>query len=459
MSKKGILMNFQILEQELFSMVRDKMPTHLEHLTWSKPQLREHQSHRLQQILTHAKQHTHYYQKVLHDIDTESFNLADLQQLPINTKQDTLDNWNDFVVDQVITRDKAEQHLKNFREGISDNPFYNDNYLLFATGGSSGLRGLFVWSITDFADFICQAYRYQIKDKKVDHDGMKLAVLVSPTWLHASLAVFYEHPNPAVEVKHFPATMPINQLMQELEQYQPDQIIGYSTIIVELSHFANAGQLHIKPSYVSTNSEPLDQAGRNSINKAWALEATNMWCSVEAGFMGSEDEQHKGMWITDDFCILESVDENLQPVANPGDAKKLLMTNLLNHSFPLIRYVIDDSVSINNTTDNTYRLAGDIRCRVTDWFIYHENIKINPMTFCLPLEEYEEIHGFQVQQTPSGAVINLVSNVALDLAAIKESIQHALEESGLKNAKIEVKQLAEIARHDETGKIKRFIAC
>jgi phenylacetate-coenzyme A ligase PaaK-like adenylate-forming protein len=39
---------------------------------------------------------------------------------------------------------KAKAHLQKFRDGEVTNHLYQDNYLLFATSGSSGQRGLFV---------------------------------------------------------------------------------------------------------------------------------------------------------------------------------------------------------------------------------------------------------------------------------------------------------------------------
>jgi len=38
----------------------------------------------------------------------------------------------------------AKTHFQKCRDGEITNPFYQDNYLLFTTGGSSGKRGLFV---------------------------------------------------------------------------------------------------------------------------------------------------------------------------------------------------------------------------------------------------------------------------------------------------------------------------
>ncbi len=452
-------MDFKETQQQLIALVRNKMPDHLRHLSWSKQELAAQQLYAFKRLLTHAKQHTTYYKNVLKDLDVASFKLEEINQIPMTTKQDTLEHWNDFIADQVITREQAELHLKNFRDGATDNPFYDNQYLLFATGGSSGLRGLFVWSLEDFADLICQVYRYPIRDHELKGPGTKQAIIVAPTWLHASLPVFVNNPDDTVQVKHFPASMPIKEMGKRLEEYQPDYLIGYSTVLVELSHLANSGDLlHIQPSYISTNSEPLDESGRDSIRKAWGVEVNNMWGSVEAGIMGVEDHRHMGMWISDDCCILEPVDENLNPVSNPDDAKKLLMTGLLNTTFPLIRYVIDDSVSIREITNHTYRLAGDIRARATSWFNYKNDIKISPMVFRLPLEEHQEIDEFQVEQTKEGAIIRLVSSNNLDTMVIRDELLGALGNLGLKNAELEIEQVSQISRNEETGKIRQFIA-
>lgn len=452
-------MDFNRLRETFIQAVREQMPIQLDRLNWSKDQLEKNQLQSLRHILKHAKQHTKYYKKILSDIDPDNFQIADLNKIPITTKQDTLDHWDDFVIDNQFTREQAEAHLQQFRDGKIDNPFYQDQYLFFATGGSSGQRGLFVWNIPDFAECVSLVYRYQIRDEqKNKNPSRKMATVVAPSWLHASLPVFSINVDPAIEIRHYSADTPLDVIAKQLNDYQPDYLIGYSSVIVELSHAARSGRLNINPQRVSTNSEILDDEGRASIYEAWNVEVNNMWGSVEAGILGVEDDAHEGMWLSDDYCIVEPVDEQLNPVASPEDARRLVITNLYNHTFPVIRYVLDDAVVIDHPKGQTFGLAKTIQGRADDWFVYQDTTRIHPMTFRHVLGQDAAISEYQVEQTEDGAEIRLIADTAIDTEALKDRLVEELTQAGLPSPTLTVIQLNQLPRHEETGKLKRFIA-
>ena len=62
---------------------------------------------------------------------------ADLERLPVMTKADLMDNFDDIVTDARLSRDLCEDHLERADE------YLLDEFHVVASGGSSGQRGVF----------------------------------------------------------------------------------------------------------------------------------------------------------------------------------------------------------------------------------------------------------------------------------------------------------------------------
>jgi len=451
-------MEFETLWERLKQKAREKMPGHLQRLNFTREERIEHQQKALARLLIYVKKHTPYYQKSLKEIDVENFKLADMGTLPVTTKQDTLLHWNDFVSDGVVTKAQAEQHLQALRDDPTVNPFYKEKYFIFATGGSSGRRGLFIWSDDDFADVICAFHRYMVRDdQRLGKSCKKISVVVSPSWLHMSQAVNIFDYDPSTLVQYISADLPAKAMVERLEEFQPDLLMGFSTSIAELAHLATCGRLNIKPNRVCTHSEPLLDDDRQVIREAWQVEVNNLWGSTEVGVTGFEDDEHLGLWISEDCCLIEAVDEDLQPVSQPQETKNLLVTSLINYTFPLIRYVLDDAVPIEELEDRGFRLARHITGRADRWFVYSGNVKVHPIAFRHVLGQDKNIQEYQVTQTKQGAEVAVVTEGEASLTTVEQALKQELLQAGLVQPEVVVRRVTKLERHAETGKRKRFI--
>ncbi len=181
-----------------------------------------------------------------------------------------------------------------------------------------------------------------------------------------------------------------------------------------------------------------------------------MWGSVEMGISGVEDDEHTGLKLSEDLCIYETVDENLNPTDDPEQVKKLLVTNLYNYSLPLIRYVVDDTLEIKKPDDCAYRLVTAIKGRADDWFNYGD-IRIHPMTFRHVFGQDQNIIEYQVKQTVKGADIFLICDGQANTNKLNEALTEALIKAGLASPQINISIVKKLERHAETGKLKRFV--
>ena len=454
-------MNFEKTREQLIKRVHNSIPEHIKRLSWSKEALLDFQTARLRNILETAYNKSPYYREILEDFDINSFELRDLSELPVLKKDTVMENWDSIVTVQGINKKIAENHLEKLRDGETDNPYFDDRYLFIATGGSSGKRGLFLWDEEFLSETVCLCYRYLAdQERKEGNTGkINMAVLEAPSLLHGSRHLFTVNYARNITVKSLSSLDGSEKQHSILNEFQPEYLVGFASVIAELAYAQLKGELNISPRWIATNSEPLDDEMKQVIREVWGVHTQNSWGSVEIGLVAIETDNVHGMTIGEDGVILEVVDNSLKPVTNKKDARKVIATNLINKSFPLIRYVIDDVIEIQdkNTAYPAFREIKSILGRADDWFTYGK-CRVHPMIFRHILGQNKEIEEYQVIQTMDGADILIVSSEGIDLEPLRNGIKSNLLKEGLSNPLLNINLVDSLPRHPETGKVKRFIA-
>ncbi len=122
--------------------------------------------------------------------------------------------------------------------------------------------------------------------------------------------------------------------------------MGYASVIGRLARATLAGELHIRPERVSTNSEPLLPEDRDAIVDAWQTPLHNLCGSTQLGVQAVGCGQGPGLHICEDEVLLERVDGTGAPVGPDEPAVRTLATGLSNRTFPFIRYDLGDDVTL-----------------------------------------------------------------------------------------------------------------
>ena len=423
------------------------MPDHLARINWSRQQIDAFQLEQLKRLLTHAKENSSYYKNILSALDISSMQYSDLNTLPILNKKMLLAHWDEIICVPEITKAKAEAHFQTLQDNPKANPFFKNQYYITASGGSSGLRGLYAWDLNYFAEITAVDFRYQIQDetKNKRFTPRITAVLTAPSPIHASTPLCTTRFALEDKILHLPVSRPIQVLCEQLNQIQPTHLIGYASVISRLAREALRGILHISPKRVTTNSEPLNNKARENILNAWGVSANNTWGSVEMGIAGVEDDHHQGLILSEDMIIFDPKD------------KQLIITNLFNYTLPLIRYVVDDIVKIKPSPISAYHVTENIAGRNDDWFVYPNQIEIHPRIFWNVFEQEIRISEYQVEQKPKGAHIRVMSCDDVDFDLLQKKLVDSLENAGLSQPEISIQRVKHITRHQETGKLRRFI--
>ena len=443
-------MDYQTIHHKIGHKVQKIMPEHLARLNWSRKEIDAFQQKQLKALLRHVKKNSPFYQDILKNIDIDTVTCKDLKKLPTLNKETLLKHWDDIICVPELNKRKADAHFDLLRDNPSANPFFENQYYITASGGSSGVRGLYAWDLDYFAEITAVDFRYQIRDelKNKSFTPRVVAVLTAPSPIHASTPLCTTRLAVEDKIFHLPVDTSIQALCKKLNTIQPTQLIGYASVISRLAREARRGILNISPKRVTTNSEPLNDTARENIKKAWHIDANNTWGSVEMGIAGIEDDAHQGLLLSEDMIIFE-------PQKN-----HLITTNLFNKTLPLIRYIVDDIVHIKTALNSAYKITPTIAGRNDDWFMYDdqiEKIEVHPMMFWDVFEREVLISEYQVKQTPAGAEISIIGYDGLDFTSIRNKLLRNLKKAGLSNPEIIIKRVNQIERHEETGKLRRFM--
>ena len=438
------------------SAVQAALEDHVTRLDWSREQITRYRDQRLQALFAYARERSPFFARRLVDLDPLSASVADLASLPMMTKRDVQDEWDAIVTARDLTRDSAERILAE-QQGFSYTP---GDQQVFSSGGSSGVRGVYVWDWQFFVSVACLAWRMQAREERraAPQSRKLLAVLEAGTPPHASTPLFDVPTAAGMDTVVIEAAAPFDDVLAAVSAARPTHLVGYASVIGRLARAELAGQLELHPVRVSTNSEPLLDEDRQAIREAWNVSVHNLWGSTEIGVQAVGCGRGEGLHVCEDEVVLERVDENGLPVGHDEPAARTLATGLANLTFPFIRYDLGDQVTwLPDPCEcgSAFARVADIGGRRDDDFRYGTTT-VPASVFRFVLGTDPRVSEYQVTQTLSGADIFVVGMP--DVNALSTSLVTALQRHGFAEPQIAIRVVEEIPRHHASGKLQRFIA-
>lgn len=152
---------------------------------------------------------------------------------------------------------------------------------------------------------------------------------------------------------------------------------------------------------VIATAEPLTEAMRATIERAFQCPVYNRYGSREAGDIASECRHQRGLHVNPLFTQLEVVDDLGQPLGY-GQEGQFLVTNLHNRVMPLIRYAIGDRgvlraperCSCGVSWPTIVALTG----RVNDWVFLADGSRLRCSALESVLVKLPALKRFQIHQ-------------------------------------------------------------
>ena len=436
--------------------IRAAIEDHVARLEWPRERIARYRTERLRALLSHARERSPFHAARMRDVDPSSATLEDLSRFPPMSKREAQDEWDAIVTVPGLDRAGAEGILGQQR-WFSYSPSGDQ---VFSSGGSSGVRGVYVWSWQLLVTLGCLAWRTQEREERRSpgtRGAARLAVLEAGEPPHASTPLFDVAFAPGMATAVIPAGAPFDEIRAAVAEVRPTHLVGYASVVGRLARATIAGDLDIRPVRVSTNSEPLTEEDRTAIGAAWDAPVHNLWGSTEIGVQAVGCGHGEGLHVCEDEVVLERVDEDGRPVAPDQPAARTLATGLASRAFPFIRYDLGDEVTTLSGPcpcgSSMMRIA-DVAGRRDDDFRYGTQT-IPAAAFRYVLGTDPAVLEYQVQQTRTGAVVRVVGRP--DVAELTAALAASVRRFGLSEPELRVVPVPRIERHAATGKLKRFV--
>jgi phenylacetate-CoA ligase len=435
---------YQRIRAAHLAAVAATMDDHVGRLDWSSERIRDHRERKLRAHLGYARERSPFYADRLSGLDLDTVTVADLTAVPMLTKAEAQGGWDAIVTTPELNHAGAERFL-------SEQTWFaytRDDQQLFSSGGSSGVRGVYVWDWSFFVTTACLAWRMQARDERrqVPVPASKLAVLTAGLPPHASTPLFDVPTVAGMGTVVIEAGAPFDEVLDGVRAHAPTHLVGYASVIGRLARATLSGDLDIRPVRVSTNSEPLLPEDRDAITDAWGATLHNLWGSTEIGVQAVGCGYGDGLHVCEDEVILELVDG------------RTLATGLSNRTFPFIRYDLGDEITLLDEPcpcGSAFARVADISGRRDDDFRYGSHT-VPASAFRHVLGTDRRIVEYQVHQTATGAEVLVVATD--DVQELASALVTALQRHGLAHPDIHIRAVETLGRNQASGKLARFIA-
>jgi phenylacetate-coenzyme A ligase PaaK-like adenylate-forming protein/putative sterol carrier protein len=436
--------------------------------------LAELQQEKFHKMLRHAVDNCPFYRNLYREIDIET---ASIQELPTIDKTMVMNNFEDIVTDSRLNLAEIRAFLNNL---TSRKAIYENEFVVGATSGTTGTPGVFCYSFAEWRTAMLSNTRGmdEVAEKEAqgiltqdggDGDKYRFAMITSPNIESLSAITAVHLPTWLTIPKVFSTLATNEELVEQLNEFQPDIVCGHTSRILDLAYEQMAGRLRVKLTRISTFAEFLSDAARRLLEEVFETEVFNRYQASELMNIGWECSRHEGIHVNSDLVLLESVDESNRPVPRGERGSKLLITNLYNYTQPLIRYELSDLVTFSTKTCSCglpFALIDRIEGR-NDGILKFKNGKgeticLYPYDIEMTFSEISDIKSFQVIQKSDSAIeVRVVptGDPKDAISRVKENVQEELlAKAGLAGAvDVQVEGVEEIPRDRKTGKFRRII--
>lgn len=335
---------------------------------WTPEQVQAWQEERLHAIMEHVYNHTKYYRRVFDELGLKPSDICtaeDLKKLPIITKQIAREHFDEIVPDNLSSF--------RYREG--------------KTGGTTG-EPMFYYCDEDTWGYVTATKVYHWRKYGYEY-GESFAAMGSASLFakKASLVrriydrIRNEVPMNTVNLTDELCEKYIGIIREKKIRY----IYGYAASIYVFTKYVAAHNIDLKQiKGVFTTSETLTDENRELIKKTYDCVVMDCYGARDAGMNAYERAYHE---YEIGYNVLVETMNDFEP--NTGT---LLTTNLLNFTFPLIRYQFGDDGEIaprNESKGYNGQLLHRVLGRTSDVMRLENGHNMTATGFSMIMKEFD----------------------------------------------------------------------
>lgn len=377
---------------------------------WPQQKLYEFQYDLLKKLMVHVNQNVPYYRRLFRreKVGPKTIKcIEDLEKLPILTKKDVSANYKRLYAGNVSSRGSIYR----------------------STSGTSGFSLKFCLDKKTYAAILGahKYYRlmmgYDIDKEKV----LRIPIINSP--------LFFKHEKSSIrEGSYSPVIKQVvyswkkmddeifKRYVHQIRKYNITRIEGFPSVVYPFSKYLEKNKIKLAIKSVFLSSEMIYDFHIEHIEKNIA-EVYKMYGSAESCVLACDCEKKNGLHINP-HGIGEIMNKK------PNGSGELIMTNLLNYTFPLLRYNIRDNVEIKYNRCSCGRILPrmtKIEGRDNDFVYLPDGEIIHHYSFANIPKSVPEIEDILIHQHDDYSITCMVvkktsSNKALIMGEVKKRI-------------------------------------
>jgi phenylacetate-CoA ligase len=411
---------------------------------------------RLQKLCESALQSPFYAKRIV-DIPK---NIDDFAKIPFLTRQDVFDNSYPRSTD-MLTTDIADM-------------------IVSSTGGSSGIARYTLLTHSEWDEF-CALQAESMKKIGISKDDTVANLMVAGSMWPSFLGVheIIKH----IGATHLPisANIDINRIMELIVDFKPTALISLPTLFVLLTDIAK--QKNIKLDHIKTIAyagEHMSKEVRKYIGESLGVENIRAlaYTSADVGLMGYQCSgcQPNEYHLPKGYQYMEIYDFENERLCNEGEQGEVIITGLVKHAMPIIRYRLGDVAcftgkacscgdsnpvfTLSGRAGEDFKLGGayismNVIEETVGKFSGHKGVSMNhTLTLEDAVNQMDII--LAIESSDPAASESCTEAIKDELMARIPEIKVGLEMNFIRNYEITFLQIGALERSPITGKVKRL---
>lgn len=335
----------------------------LERNVWkSSAKIRRLQDRKLRKLLHRAWNHSAYYRQRMTaaGIQEAQLDTVPLSTLPIITKHELLEHFDELTTDPRLT----QKTLREFDQSAKDQACLFDRYHVVHSSGSSESPGYFIYDEAAWQTMLAGILRGALwgmtlrqRIQLLRRKPRILYIAATDGRYGGAMAVSAGIQGIQAEPLLLDIKLPLSDWVNKICSFQPSIVVGYPSALKILAGLVDQGQVKLNLQRVLSCGEPLNGSLRSYLESRLDAEIINLYGASESLALGVECRAEEGMILFDDLNIIEVVHG------------RVVLTCLYNTVQPLIRYELDDQLTLKESRKGFSRAAIEV-CRSEDlmWF-------------------------------------------------------------------------------------------
>lgn len=322
----------------------------------------------LTNLLLHATRHSAFYKKYE--------NFKSIQDFPLVDKGILREHWDEILVPEF--------------KGRSDNKEKR-------TSGSTGTPFVILWDRRKHSRMIADIKYFARMGGCESHERV-VCMVVNDKVIPPKDKM--ERDNVYTIQCGFFDDASIEKMLSEVEFYNPKMIIAYSSMWDAIANYiydGKAREYKLNLSSIMAEAEGLKERTRKILEDFFHCPVYSRYGNEECGTMAQEDGSGYGHRVDNASYYIEVLDMERDVPAKDGEIGRVVITDLFNYAFPLIRYENGDLAVRRELEDGRVYLSSVVGRKV-DMLYTTDGRMVNWLQALIFMKRFMDIRQFQIIQ-------------------------------------------------------------